>query len=157
MTTRTHSWYDHVEGVQGILRHFDAIDDLEPLLLTSLNYDSRLVDLEFVSFSIPQRTASRWPKGPHGATRLRIIGSTDQLSIHRPAYSCITEIEVAECKMDGVVYLDGQCIDRKFMGVVLQLIQEEHCVVTAECSSLRQAGISVLDLQQADCYRNPVQ
>ncbi len=155
MNARTHSWYDYLEGVQGIRRHFDVVHDLEPLLLTALNYDSRSLDLEFVSFALPQRFSPRWPKGPHGGTRLRIIGSTYSFSIRQPAYSFNTSFEVSECRMDGVAYRDGELIEREFAGVLLKLIQDKQPVVTAACCSLRLAGISPLDLQQADCYRNP--
>ncbi|WP_146596798.1 hypothetical protein [Novipirellula galeiformis] len=144
-----------MQGGEGILRHFDASADLEPLFLINLHYDSRSLDFELVSFTAPLRTAPKWPKGLDGGTRLRLIGSTNRLNINAPAFFCETSLETIDCKMKGVEWREGKFNEREFDGVMLELRQNGDLVINAECAALRLGGIQPFDNDEADRYRNP--
>ncbi len=149
------TWSDFVQGSEGILRHFDAITDLEPLFLFNLQYDSQSLDLEFISFTAPMRYAPKWSKSLNGGTHLRLIGSTNCLNINEPAFFYETSIETFDCKMKGVEWCEGQFNEREFNGVMLEIRQNEDSVVNAECASLRLGGIKPIGQDEADSHRNP--
>ena len=149
------SWADRVQGGNGILRHFNAISDLEPLLLINMHYDSRSLNVEFVSFTTPMRYASKWSKDLCAGTRLKLIGFTNRLNIIEPAFCCKTSLETSDCKMTGIEWCDGKLKEREFSGVMLQLHQTDKPVIIAECTMLQLGGIQPIESDEADRYKNP--
>jgi len=95
------TWCDLVQGSEGILRHFDAIADLEPLLLINLNLHSQTLEIELVSFVAPKRYASKWSNELDGGTRLSLVGSTNCLNINEPAYCSATSIDTSCCMIQA--------------------------------------------------------